>query len=62
LAAMLFQRSGELGLSGWQADQCCRKCVDTISMIAIYVHPDLDSTIYEDKGAQGFQPVPDSSS
>src|SRR5260370_15975743 len=62
LGAMLFQRSGEQRRSGWQTEQCCRKFVDTISIIGIYVHPDLDSTNYEDKGAPGFQPVPASPS
>jgi hypothetical protein len=39
-----------------------RQLVDTICTIAIYVHSDLDSTTYENKGAKGFQPVPDSGS
>jgi hypothetical protein len=32
------------------------------SMMAFTVHADVDSTIYENKGPQDFQPVPDSSS
>jgi hypothetical protein len=59
---MLFQRSGKLRPVRLANGPMLRNFVDAISIIAICVHPDLDSTIYADKGAQGFQPVPDTSS
>ena len=47
---------GEPGTAG----PMLRPLVDTICTIANLRSPDLDSRTYEDKGAKGFQPVPDS--